>query len=105
MCRTWRFARLAYAVEFAFVVVAQADVFHCTSRHSGAGNRALRRSLVVFLRFITLYITPVIYLYLKAAARGVGSIRLWHHRRVAPVACELKHCVVGLVYCSRRVPR
>jgi HAE1 family hydrophobic/amphiphilic exporter-1 len=37
---------------------------------------------LVFSQFITLFITPVIYLYLEGAARRMGRIRLW--RREAP---------------------
>jgi HAE1 family hydrophobic/amphiphilic exporter-1 len=44
---------------------------------------------LLFSQFITLYITPVIYLYLEAAARGVGSIRIWRHRREAPVVAPV----------------
>ena len=42
---------------------------------------------LLFSQFITLYITPVIYLYLESAARGVGRIRIWRRRSVLePVA-------------------
>jgi HAE1 family hydrophobic/amphiphilic exporter-1 len=37
---------------------------------------------LLFSQFITLYITPVIYLYLEAISRKFGSIRIW--RRSAP---------------------
>jgi len=37
---------------------------------------------LLFSQFITLYITPVIYLYLEAASQRVGRIRIW--RRTEP---------------------
>ncbi len=39
---------------------------------------------LLFSQFITLYITPVVYLYLEAVAQRFGSIRIWS-RRVPPV--------------------
>ena len=39
---------------------------------------------LLFSQFITLYITPVVYLYLEALARRFGTIRIWS-RRVPPV--------------------
>ena len=35
---------------------------------------------LLFSQFITLYITPVVYLYLEAVARRFGTIRIWHRR-------------------------
>ena len=35
---------------------------------------------LVFSQFLTLYITPVIYLYLEALARRFGTIRIWSRR-------------------------
>ncbi len=35
---------------------------------------------LLFSQFITLYITPVVYLYLEALARKFGTIRIWRHR-------------------------
>jgi hypothetical protein len=35
---------------------------------------------LVFSQFITLYITPVVYLYLEAVARRFGTIRIWRRR-------------------------
>src|SRR5208282_6552322 len=42
---------------------------------------------LLFSQFITLYITPVVYLYLEALARRFGTIRIWRRRaQPAPVA-------------------
>jgi HAE1 family hydrophobic/amphiphilic exporter-1 len=38
---------------------------------------------LLFSQFITLYITPVVYLYLEALARRFGTIRIWS-RRIPP---------------------
>src|SRR6202012_66391 len=35
---------------------------------------------LVFSQFITLYITPVVYLYLEALARRFGDFRIWSRR-------------------------
>jgi HAE1 family hydrophobic/amphiphilic exporter-1 len=35
---------------------------------------------LLFSQFITLYITPVVYLYLEAVARRFGNIRIWTRR-------------------------
>jgi len=35
---------------------------------------------LLFSQFITLYITPVVYLYLEALARRFGTIRVWSRR-------------------------
>ena len=35
---------------------------------------------LLFSQFITLYITPVVYLYLEALARRFGTIRIWSRR-------------------------
>jgi hydrophobic/amphiphilic exporter-1 (mainly G- bacteria), HAE1 family len=35
---------------------------------------------LLFSQFITLYITPVVYLYLEAVARKFGTIRIWSRR-------------------------
>jgi HAE1 family hydrophobic/amphiphilic exporter-1 len=35
---------------------------------------------LLFSQFITLYITPVVYLYLEALARGFGALRIWRRR-------------------------
>ena len=43
---------------------------------------------LLFSQFITLYITPVIYLYLESAAQGVGRIRLWRRGAPAPQIAE-----------------
>jgi HAE1 family hydrophobic/amphiphilic exporter-1 len=40
---------------------------------------------LLFSQFITLYITPVVYLYLEAMARRFGTIRIWS-RRAQPAA-------------------
>ena len=36
---------------------------------------------LLFSQFITLYITPVVYLYLEALARRFGTIRIWSRRK------------------------
>jgi len=46
---------------------------------------------LLFSQFITLYITPVIYLYLESAAQGVGRIRIWRRRAPAPVPEPVAH--------------
>jgi len=38
---------------------------------------------LLFSQFITLYITPVVYLYLEALARRFGTIRIWSRRTPA----------------------
>jgi HAE1 family hydrophobic/amphiphilic exporter-1 len=38
---------------------------------------------LLFSQFITLYITPVVYLYLEAIARRFGTIRIWRRRTPA----------------------
>jgi hydrophobic/amphiphilic exporter-1 (mainly G- bacteria), HAE1 family len=35
---------------------------------------------LLFSQFITLYITPVVYLYLEAASQRFGTIRIWRRR-------------------------
>jgi HAE1 family hydrophobic/amphiphilic exporter-1 len=42
---------------------------------------------LLFSQFITLFITPVVYLYLEAASQRFGSFRLWSRR--APAARAL----------------
>jgi HAE1 family hydrophobic/amphiphilic exporter-1 len=43
---------------------------------------------LLFSQFITLYITPVIYLYLEGAAQRVGRIRIWRRSAPAPQMAE-----------------
>jgi hydrophobic/amphiphilic exporter-1 (mainly G- bacteria), HAE1 family len=45
---------------------------------------------LLFSQFITLYITPVVYLYLEAFARKFGTIRIWSRRRQpAPIPAPI----------------
>ena len=43
---------------------------------------------LLFSQFITLYITPVVYLYLEALARRFGTIRIWSHRKPPTVVLD-----------------
>jgi hydrophobic/amphiphilic exporter-1 (mainly G- bacteria), HAE1 family len=43
---------------------------------------------LLFSQFITLFITPVIYLYLEGAAQGLGRIRIWRRRTPAQQLAE-----------------